>query len=150
MNLAPEPSLAHLCTCGGEQLVGVRHGRKGGSGHEVRTSSNRRESKSWLLWSLLGVARTYGHGQWKVGQPRVPGPRRAARRRAHAAVLAPRVRGDRPKSLGHKRRPWTGGAVPQGGAERATRSERPRDGRGSSFEPGEVPCPMERAFLRRC
>src|SRR5215208_4866602 len=48
----------------------------------------------------------------KVGQPQVPGPRHAAGARAHAAVLAPRARGDRRGSIGRKRRPWTGGAVP--------------------------------------
>src|SRR5215213_2438138 len=41
-------------------------------------------------------------------------------------------------------------ALPREEREHATRSERPRDGRGSPYEPGEVPGPKERAILRRC
>src|SRR5215210_8511249 len=62
--------------------------------HEIRRSTDRREGKGERVWASLRVAGAYGHDQRKVGQPRVPGPRRAAGGRAHAAVLAPRVRRD--------------------------------------------------------
>jgi hypothetical protein len=56
------------------------------------------------------------------------------------------------ESLGQKGRLWNGtvGTVPSGGEERATRSERLRDGRGSPYAPGEGSGSSERALLRRC
>src|SRR5215208_1495838 len=38
----------------------------------------------------------------------------------------------------------------QGRRERAKRSDSLRDGTGSPYAPGEVPCPKERAVLKRC
>src|SRR5215207_5177935 len=56
---------------------GIMRQRSWGKGERVRVA--------------LRVVGAYGHDQRKVGQPRVPGPRRASGGRTHAAVLAPRV-----------------------------------------------------------
>src|SRR5215208_7477853 len=64
---------------------------RAGVSREVRTSADRRKGKGERVRVALRVVGAYGHDQRKVGQPRVPGPRRASGGRTHAAVLAPRV-----------------------------------------------------------
>ena len=133
------PGARALRLCAGER-PGARQGRKGHLRHEVRRRSNRREGKGERgVRVALRVARAYGHGQSKVGQPPVPAFRRAYGGRAHAAVLAPRVGGVRRRSLGQAGIDADGGVVPSEGEERAKRSERLRNGRGSPYAPGEGP-----------
>jgi len=107
--LAPEP-----CALCGRAARRSREGTERTLGawdsHDVRSSADRREGKGRRVRVALRVARACGQDHSTVGQPRVPGLRRSPGRRAHATVLAPRVRGDRRKSLSRMRRPWNAGS----------------------------------------